>query len=79
MAGAGAAGAGAAGQAGGAIAQIGQCKLVLTKKIGFKILIVYQLAQGALQLTGTGVGVLNQASEGNWFPAVLEQTAKNSR
>lgn len=64
LAGAGAAGAGAAGQAGGALAQIGQ---------------LYQLAQGALQLTGTGVGVLNQASEGNWFPAVLEQTAKNSQ
>ncbi|CAI5454643.1 unnamed protein product [Caenorhabditis angaria] len=64
LAGAGAAGAGAASQAGGALAQIGQ---------------LYQLAQGALQLTGTGVGVLNQASEGNWFPAVLEQTAKSSQ
>ncbi|CAB3399500.1 unnamed protein product [Caenorhabditis bovis] len=62
LAGAGAGAAGAAGQAGGALAQIGQ---------------LYQLAQGALQLTGTGVGVLNQASEGNWFPAVLEQAAKN--
>ncbi|CAD6189334.1 unnamed protein product [Caenorhabditis auriculariae] len=55
--------AGAAGGVGNAISQIGQ---------------LYQLAQGALQLTGTGVGVLNQASEGNWFPAVLEQTAKSS-
>lgn len=39
---------------------------------------VYQLAQGALQLTGTGVGVLNQASEGNWFPAALEQASKGA-
>ncbi|KAE9415569.1 hypothetical protein Angca_000586, partial [Angiostrongylus cantonensis] len=54
----------AAGSALGALSQIGQ---------------LYQLAQGALQLTGTGVGVLNQASEGNWFPAVLEHASKNAR
>ncbi|PIO64390.1 hypothetical protein TELCIR_13983, partial [Teladorsagia circumcincta] len=40
---------------------------------------MYQLAQGALQLTGTGVGVLNQASEGNWFPAALETASKNTK
>ncbi|TKR81201.1 hypothetical protein L596_015115 [Steinernema carpocapsae] len=40
---------------------------------------LYQLAQTALQLTGTGVQVLNQASEGAWFPAVVEQAAKNQK
>uniref|UniRef100_A0A1I7XVF6 DM5 domain-containing protein n=1 Tax=Heterorhabditis bacteriophora TaxID=37862 RepID=A0A1I7XVF6_HETBA len=64
LAGLGASAGSAASQGGGALAQIGQ---------------LYQLAQGALQLTGTGVGVLNQASEGNWFPAALEQAAKNSK
>ncbi|VDN52113.1 unnamed protein product [Dracunculus medinensis] len=38
---------------------------------------LYQLAQTALQLTGTGVGILNQASEGRWFEALLERTASN--
>uniref|UniRef100_A0A0M3HLE4 Uncharacterized protein n=1 Tax=Ascaris lumbricoides TaxID=6252 RepID=A0A0M3HLE4_ASCLU len=36
------------------------------------MLSVYQLAQNALQLTGTGVGILNQASEGKWFSMVAE-------
>ncbi|TKR72610.1 hypothetical protein L596_020029 [Steinernema carpocapsae] len=40
---------------------------------------LYQLAQTALQLTGTGVGIINQASEGAWFPAVVEQAAKNQK
>ncbi|KAK0404685.1 hypothetical protein QR680_017572 [Steinernema hermaphroditum] len=40
---------------------------------------LYQLAQAALQLTGTGVGILNQASEGAWFPAVVEQASKNQK
>jgi phage FluMu gp28-like protein len=31
--------------------------------IPFLIILVYQLAQAALQLTGTGVGIANQASE----------------
>ncbi|VDN84935.1 unnamed protein product, partial [Brugia pahangi] len=34
---------------------------------------VYQIAQGALQLTGTGVGILNQAAEGKWFNKVVEE------
>uniref|UniRef100_A0A0R3S316 P-type conjugative transfer protein TrbL n=1 Tax=Elaeophora elaphi TaxID=1147741 RepID=A0A0R3S316_9BILA len=39
---------------------------------------LYQIAQGALQLTGTGVGILNQASEGKWFNSVLEQARSAS-
>jgi hypothetical protein len=31
---------------------------------------LYQLAQAALQLTGTGVGIVNQASESAWFPGI---------
>ncbi|VDK87528.1 unnamed protein product [Litomosoides sigmodontis] len=34
---------------------------------------LYQIAQGALQLTGTGIGILNQASEGKWFNTVIEE------
>ncbi|EFO17505.1 hypothetical protein LOAG_10992 [Loa loa] len=34
---------------------------------------LYQIAQGALQLTGTGVGILNQAAEGKWFNTVVEE------
>ncbi|CAG9535717.1 unnamed protein product [Cercopithifilaria johnstoni] len=37
---------------------------------------LYQIAQGALRLTGTGVGILNQASEGRWFNKAIEE-AKN--
>ncbi|KAL3990918.1 hypothetical protein ACH3XW_33775 [Acanthocheilonema viteae] len=37
---------------------------------------LYKIAQGALQLTGTGVGILNQAAEGKWFNTILEE-AKN--
>ncbi|WKY16407.1 hypothetical protein Q1695_001228 [Nippostrongylus brasiliensis] len=62
--GAASAGAGAAPAAASALSSIGQ---------------LYQLAQGALQLTGTGVGVLNQASEGNWFPAALEQASNGAK
>uniref|UniRef100_A0A914YHR7 Uncharacterized protein n=1 Tax=Panagrolaimus superbus TaxID=310955 RepID=A0A914YHR7_9BILA len=40
---------------------------------------VYQLAQTALSLTGTGVGILNQASESSWFPAAVEHAVKNNR
>uniref|UniRef100_A0A0K0FTY8 Uncharacterized protein n=1 Tax=Strongyloides venezuelensis TaxID=75913 RepID=A0A0K0FTY8_STRVS len=40
---------------------------------------LYQLAQSAMQLTGTGVGIANQASESQWFPIVVEQAAKNHR
>ncbi|GMR32624.1 hypothetical protein PMAYCL1PPCAC_02819, partial [Pristionchus mayeri] len=42
----------------GALGQIGQ---------------FYQLAQAGIGLAGTGVDVLNKASQGNWFPAVIEQ------
>ncbi|VDM20705.1 unnamed protein product [Wuchereria bancrofti] len=38
-----------------------------------KIGTLYQIAQGALQLTGTGVGILNQAAEGKWFNKVVEE------
>ncbi|VDM54694.1 unnamed protein product [Angiostrongylus costaricensis] len=81
----------AAGSALGALSQIGQCNSPLSISsvlnvndvhlVDSRIMrcLVYQLAQGALQLTGTGVGVLNQASEGNWFPAVLEHASKNAR
>lgn len=34
---------------------------------------MYQIAQGALQLTGTGVNILNQAAEGKWFNRVAEE------
>ncbi|CEF69143.1 Hypothetical protein SRAE_2000379400 [Strongyloides ratti] len=40
---------------------------------------LYQLAQTAMQLTGTGVGIANQAAESQWFPVVVEQAAKNHR
>ncbi|KAI3415738.1 hypothetical protein GPALN_005323 [Globodera pallida] len=40
---------------------------------------LYQLAQAALQLTGTGVGIANQASESAWFPVVVENAAKMHR
>uniref|UniRef100_A0A915PDN4 Uncharacterized protein n=1 Tax=Setaria digitata TaxID=48799 RepID=A0A915PDN4_9BILA len=40
---------------------------------------LYQIAQGALQLTGTGVGILNQASEGKWFNTMLEETRNANR
>lgn len=43
------------------------------------ILTVYQLAQAALQLTGTGVGIANQASESAWFPVAVENAAKMNR
>ncbi|GMT04204.1 hypothetical protein PENTCL1PPCAC_26378, partial [Pristionchus entomophagus] len=42
----------------GALGQIGQ---------------LYQLAQAGIGLAGTGVDVLNKASQGNWFPAAIEQ------
>uniref|UniRef100_A0AC35GLE9 Uncharacterized protein n=1 Tax=Panagrolaimus sp. PS1159 TaxID=55785 RepID=A0AC35GLE9_9BILA len=60
-----ASGAAAAGSgAAGALGNIGQ---------------LYQLAQTALSLTGTGVGILNQASESSWFPAAVEHAVKNNR
>lgn len=34
---------------------------------------VYEIAQGALQLTGTSVGILNQAAEGKWFNTFVEE------
>uniref|UniRef100_A0A915D7W3 Uncharacterized protein n=1 Tax=Ditylenchus dipsaci TaxID=166011 RepID=A0A915D7W3_9BILA len=40
---------------------------------------LYQLAQAALQLTGTGVGIANQASESAWFPVAVENAAKMNR
>uniref|UniRef100_A0A0N4Z5L8 DUF148 domain-containing protein n=1 Tax=Parastrongyloides trichosuri TaxID=131310 RepID=A0A0N4Z5L8_PARTI len=40
---------------------------------------LYQLAQTAMQLTGTGVGIANQAAESQWFPVVVEQAAKNHK
>uniref|UniRef100_A0A7E4W6M6 EF-hand domain-containing protein n=1 Tax=Panagrellus redivivus TaxID=6233 RepID=A0A7E4W6M6_PANRE len=40
---------------------------------------LYQLAQGALALTGTGVGIVNQASESSWFPAAVEHAVKANR
>lgn len=48
----------------------------LTHKLFY---LVYQFAQAALQLTGTGVGIANQASEGAWFPVVVENAAKINR
>lgn len=30
-------------------------------------------------MTGTGVGIVNQASESAWFPAALEQVSRNNR
>uniref|UniRef100_A0AC34EZE4 Uncharacterized protein n=1 Tax=Panagrolaimus sp. ES5 TaxID=591445 RepID=A0AC34EZE4_9BILA len=45
----------------------------------YLLFLVYQLAQTALSLTGTGVGILNQASESSWFPAAVEQAVKNNR
>ncbi|KAE9553736.1 hypothetical protein FO519_003046 [Halicephalobus sp. NKZ332] len=60
---AGAAGAAGAG-ASGALSSIGT---------------FYQLAQAALSLTGTGVGIVNQASESSWFPAAVEQAVKANR
>uniref|UniRef100_A0A0N5AIX1 PAM2 domain-containing protein n=1 Tax=Syphacia muris TaxID=451379 RepID=A0A0N5AIX1_9BILA len=40
---------------------------------------LYQLAQTALQLTGTGVGILNQASEGKWFSDLTNNIVSNQR
>ncbi|VDK49385.1 unnamed protein product [Anisakis simplex] len=40
---------------------------------------LYQLAQNALQLTGTGVGILNQASEGKWFSLAAENLLNTQR
>nr|CRZ23524.1 Bm9270 [Brugia malayi] len=40
---------------------------------------VYQIAQGALQLTGTDVGILNQAAEGKWFNKVVEEARNANR
>ncbi|VIO89622.1 Uncharacterized protein BM_BM4257 [Brugia malayi] len=44
-----------------------------------KIGTLYQIAQGALQLTGTGVGILNQAAEGKWFNKVVEEARNANR
>lgn len=43
------------------------------------MVLVYQLAQAALQLTGTGVGIANQASESSWFPVAVESAARMNR
>ncbi|VDK68680.1 unnamed protein product [Onchocerca ochengi] len=40
---------------------------------------LYQLAQGALQLTGTGVNIINQASEGKWFNAAIKEARQTNR
>lgn len=37
------------------------------------------MAQAALQLTGTGVGIANQASESSWFPVAVESAARMNR
>uniref|UniRef100_A0A1I8BGG0 DUF148 domain-containing protein n=1 Tax=Meloidogyne hapla TaxID=6305 RepID=A0A1I8BGG0_MELHA len=57
-------GASAGAGAAGALGNIGQ---------------LYQLAQAALQLTGTGVGIANQASESAWFPVVVENAARMNK
>ncbi|VIO99973.1 Prion-like-, putative [Brugia malayi] len=44
-----------------------------------KIGTLYQIAQGALQLTGTDVGILNQAAEGKWFNKVVEEARNANR
>ncbi|VDM98989.1 unnamed protein product [Thelazia callipaeda] len=43
------------------------------------LLTLYQIAQGALHLTGTSVGILNQASEGRWFNSMLEEAVNTKR
>uniref|UniRef100_A0AC35UHG9 G_PROTEIN_RECEP_F1_2 domain-containing protein n=1 Tax=Rhabditophanes sp. KR3021 TaxID=114890 RepID=A0AC35UHG9_9BILA len=40
---------------------------------------IYQLAQTAMQLTGTGVNIANTASESQWFPILVEENSKNQK
>ncbi|KHN86920.1 hypothetical protein Tcan_15101 [Toxocara canis] len=40
---------------------------------------LYQIAQSALQLTGTGVGIMNQASESKWFTMAAENALNSQR
>ncbi|KAH7702455.1 PQN-40 protein, partial [Aphelenchoides avenae] len=73
-------GGGAAGLSGlsglaGAGSAIGQGAAAGLGNIGS----LYQLAQAALQLTGTGVGIANQASESAWFPVAVENVARMQR
>ncbi|KAL3072429.1 hypothetical protein niasHS_017403 [Heterodera schachtii] len=72
---AGLAGLGTAGSLGSLGASAGSGAASALSNIGP----LYQLAQAALQLTGTGVGIANQASESAWFPVVVENAAKMSR